>query len=168
MTIKNHSVADYSNENPNKILNSYSLIEAIHEHLDPTAPHDTEYLSMRINLLRDVFEIGLDSNNANAIAITQLVSGYGQVKPIRVLPFEGAWEVPDSIDTEAHFKIEKQFEESLSEIRKRTYEIQRAYITYVIIHAVDGRLRAKTVYLSDLIAAGLPQSDPGYDLLDDW
>ena len=166
MTTENHSVADYSNENSNKILDSYSLIEAIHEYLSPTAPHDSEYLMMRINMLRDVFEIGLNSKNSNTNAINELISGYGQVNPVKILPFEGALEVPSSIDTEAHNEIQKQFEESFQEIREKTYTIHRAYITYIIIHAIEGKLRSKTVTLSHLIAAGLPQCDPGNIELD--
>lgn len=166
MTTKGNSAADYSNEEPTKVLNSYSLIEAIHEYFDPTAQHDSDYLQMRIKLLREVFDLGENSKNINAGAITELLSGYGRIHPIKILPFEGALEVPNSIDTEAHIEIEKQFETELSEIRNRIYEIQRAYITYIIIHAIDGSLRSKSVTLSELIAVGLPESDPGHDEMD--
>jgi hypothetical protein len=121
---------------------------------------------MRIKLLREVFDLGENSKNINAETITKLLSGYGRIRPISILPFEGALEVPNSIDTDAHIEIEKQFKSKLSAIRNGTYEIQRAYITYIIIHAIDGRLRSKSVTLLDLIAAGLPKSDPGYDDMD--
>lgn len=161
-----NSIADYSNEEPTKVLNSYSLIEAIHEYFDPTTQHDSEYLQMRIKLLREVFDLGENSKNINAKAITELLTGYGRIRPISILPFEGALEVPNSIDTEAHIEIEKQFKSELSDIRYGTYKIQRAYISYIIIHAIEGRLRSKSVTLADLITAGLPQADPGYDELD--
>jgi len=163
---KDEPIADYSNEEPTKALNSYSLIEAIHEYFDPTENHDSQYLQMRIELLREVFDLGENSKNINAVTITKLLSGYGQIHPVRILPFEGALEVPNSIDTESHIEIEKQFKKELSDIRKKAYEIQRAYITYIVLHAIEGRLRSKSVTLSDLIAAGLPQSDPGYDEMD--
>jgi len=163
---KDEPIADYSNEEPTKVLNSYSLIEAIHEDFDPTTRHDSDYLDMRIDLLREVFEIGPNSTNNHAKVITQLLSGYCQIKRVEILPFEGALEVPNSIDTEAHIEIEKQFEKELSDIRKKAYEIQRAYITYIVLHAIEARLRSKSVTLSDLIAAGLPQSDPRYDEMD--
>jgi hypothetical protein len=166
MTNESNSIADYSNEEPTKVLNSYSLIEAIHEYFDPTENHDSEYLQMRIKLLREVFDLGEDSKNINAETITKLLTGYGRICPISILPFEGALEVPNSIDTEAHIEIEKQFKSELSDIRNGAYKIQRAYITYIIIHAIEGRLRSKSVTLSDLIASGLPQADPGYDEMD--
>lgn len=166
MASKDESIADYSNEEPTKVLNSYSLIEAIHEDFDPTTRHDSDYLDMRIDLLREVFEIGPNSTNNHAKVITQLLSGYGKIKRVRILPFEGALEVPNSIDTEAHIEIEKQFKKELSDLRKRAYEIQRAYITYIVLHAIEERLQSKSVTLSDLIALGLPQSDPGYDEMD--
>jgi hypothetical protein len=152
---------DYSSENPGKILDSYSLIEAIHELLDPTSEHNSDYLIKRINLLREIFDIGEYSSNINSRTIDQLISGYGQIKPLNILPFENALEVPDSIDTEAHAIIEKQFNSDLGYIRKKVYEIQRAYITYIIIHSIDGKFRSKTVKLSELISAGLPKSDLG-------
>ena len=166
MSSKDEPIVDYSNEEPTKVLDSYSLIEAIHEDFDPTIRHDSDYLDMRIDLLREVFEIGPNSTNNHAKVITQLLSGYGKIKRVRILPFEGALEVPNSIDTEAHIEIEKQFEKEISDIRKKAYEIQRAYITYIVLHAIEARLRSKSVTLSDLIAAGLPQSDPGYDEMD--
>ncbi len=166
MSSNDEPIADYSNEEPTKVLDSYSLIEAIHEVFDPTTRHDSDYLETRIDLLREVFEIGPNSTNDHAKVITKLLSGYGEIKRIRILPFEGALEVPNSIDTEAHIEIEKQFKKELSDIRKKAHEIQRAYITYIVLHAIEGRLRSKSVTLSDLIAAGLPQSDPGYDEMD--
>ena len=157
------TVANYTNELPNKLLDLNSLIEAIHEYFDPTFGHDTEYLRIRINLLRDLFGIGSDSINPNSQVIHRLIEGYGSITPVRVLPFEGASEVPDSIDTEAHFHIEKQFKKELKKLRDNAYEIQRTYITYIIQHSVTPGLRTKTVTLAELISAGLPASDPGYD-----
>ena len=156
--------ADYSNEPPNKVLDLNSLIEVIHEFFDPTFPHDSDYLRIRINLLRDLFGIGSDSNSPNSRVIDELLDGYGEIKNVRVLPFEGALEVPDSIDTEAHFQIEKQFKKELKQIRDNAYKIQRAYITYVIQHSISKpRLRSKTVTLAELISQGLPKTDPGID-----
>ena len=166
MTSKDSPVADYSKESPNKILNSYSLIEAIHEMSDPTDDHDGEYLAMRVELLREVFDLGKDSSNEHARVVSRLID-FWQIKPISLLPFEGALEVPDTIDFEAHVEVEKQFHLDIEEIRKKAYAIQRAYITYIVLHAIPGRLRAKTVTLADLISLGLPSTDPGRDW-DNW
>jgi len=156
--------ADYSNELPNKVLDLNSLIEAIHEYFDPTFPHDSEYLRIRINLLRDLFGIGSDSINPNSQVIHRLLEGGWGITPVRVLPFEGALEVPDSIDTEAHLHIEKQFKKDLKKLRDNAYEIQRAYITYVIQHSISSpKLKSKTITLSELISLGLPNADPGVD-----
>lgn len=157
------TAANYSNELPNKVLDLNSLIEAIHEYFDPTFGHDTEYLRIRISLLRDLFGIGSDSINPNSHVIHRLIEGYGSITPVRVLPFEGASEVPDSIDTEAHLHIEKQFKKELKTLRDNAYEIQHAYITYVIQHSITPGLRSKTVTLAELISAGLPAYDPGID-----
>jgi hypothetical protein len=157
-------IADYSNEPSNKVLDLNSLIEVIHEFFDPTFPHDSEYLRIRINLLRNLFDIGSGSNNPNSRVIDELLDGYGEIKKVRVLPFEGALEVPDSIDTEAHFRIEKQFKKELKQIRDNAYVVQRAYITYLIQHSISKpRLRSKTVTLAELISQGLPKTDPGID-----
>jgi hypothetical protein len=156
--------ADYSNELPNKVLDLNSLIEAIHEYFDPTYPHDSEYLRIRINLLRDFFGIGSDSINSNSQVIDTLLEGYGEIKSVQVLPFEGASEVPDSIDTEAHVHIAKQFKKELKQIRDNAYKIQRAYIAYVIQHSISSpKLKSKTITLSELISLGLPNADPGVD-----
>lgn len=159
-------IADYSNESPNKILDSYSLIEAIHEMSDPTDDHDGEYLAKRVELLRDVFDLGEQSSNEHARVISRLIDSW-KIEPISLLPFEGALEVPDTIDFEAHFEVEKQFHLDIEEIRKKAYAIQRAYITYIVLHAIPGRLRAKTVTLADLISLGLPPTDPGKEW-DNW
>ena len=166
MKFRDFPVADYSNEDPAKVLDSYSLIEAIHELFEPTCEHDRDYLLLRINLLRNFFEIEESSINSHSQTINQLITGYGQIKPLRILPFEGALEVPDSLDTEAHVEIKKQFDVDLDSIRKKTYEIQRAYITYIILHSINGRLRSRTIKLGELISLGLPHSDPGGNLDD--
>ena len=158
------TAANYSNELPNKVLDLNSLIEAIHEYFDPTFGHDTEYLRIRISLLRDLFGIGSDSINPNSQVIHRLIEGYGSITPVRVLPFEGASEVPDSIDTEAHLHMEKQFKKDLKKLRDNAYEIQRAYITYIIQHSISSpELKSKTITLSELISLGLPNADPGVD-----
>jgi len=167
MTDRDFLVPNYADEDPEKILNSYSLIEVIHELIDPTGPHDFDYLRLRIDLLREVFNLGHDSTNENARVIDSLLTGNGKFKPMTLLPFEGAWEVPDSIDTDAHIAIEKQFSADLKEMRAKAYAIQRAYITYIILHAIEGNLRSKTVTLYDLISAGLPESEPETDF-DNW
>jgi hypothetical protein len=156
-------VADYSNEDSSKILDVYALIEAIHEYFEPTSYHDTDYLDKRISLLRGIFNLEQNSPNENANVIDRLLSGYGRLEPLQVLPFDGASEVPDTLDTEAHTEVYKQFASRIDQIRASIREIHRAYITYIIIHAVEGRLRSKTTTLADLIAKGLPESDPGPD-----
>jgi hypothetical protein len=70
------------------------------------------------------------------------------------------------LDTEAHTQIYKQFASEIDQIRKSVREVQRAYITYIVIHAVEGRLRSKTTTLAELIARGLPEFDPGSDEFD--
>jgi len=167
MDYKEIPVADYSNEDPSKVLDSHSLIEAIHEQFDATTSHDRKYLRLRIDLLRDVFNLGDTSNNKHVAVIDRLLTGFGRIKRIHLLPFEGAMEVPDSIDTEAHGKIDEQFSAEIKDIRSKAYEIQRAYITYIVLHAIEPKLQSKTVTLSELHSAGLPQSDPGQDD-DDW
>jgi len=156
-------VADYSNEDPTKVLNSYSLIEAIHEYFSPTIGHEWDYLNLRINLLRNVFELGRDSENPNAEVIEQLLNGYGKLSSLQILPFEGALEVPNSIDTEAHRVIGKQYDKEIQQIRKNFWEIQNAYVTYLVIQGVAPHCRTKTVTVGELIAAGLPSFDPGQD-----
>ena len=166
MTTEDTSVSDYSNEDPGKILNSHSLIDAIHEKFDPTTSHDPDYLQLRIALLRDTFDLNQNSNNEHIDAIDNLLAGYGRITPVTVLPFEGALEAPDNIETEAHKKIEEQFKGEIKEIRRNGRAIHREYITYIILHAIEPRLRSKTVTLSELQAAGLPLSDPGHDEMD--
>ena len=167
-TMKNNKspIADYSNESPNKILDSYSLIEAIHEMSDPTDDHDDEYLAKRVELLRDVFDLGEHSSNEHSRVISRLIDSW-KIEPISLLPFEGALEVPDTIDFQAHVEVEKQFHLDIEEIRKKAYAIQRAYITYIVLHAIPRCLRAKTVTLADLISMGLPPKDPGQEW-DNW
>ena len=166
MTSEHLDVADYSNEDSSKILDVYALIEAIHEYFEPTSDHDTDYLNKRISLLRGIFNLEQNSTNANANVIDQLLSGYGQLQPLQVLPFDDASEVPNTLDTEAHTEEYKRVASRIDQIRASVREIHRAYITYIIIHAVDARLRAKTTTLAELIAKGLPEFDPGTDGFD--
>ena len=163
MMSKSFDEADYANEELNKVLDIYSLIEAIHEYFHPTSDHDLDYLEKRILLLREAFNLGENSSNENSKVVTELLSGFGQLPSLRLLPFEGALEVPNTLDTEAHVEINKQYETRIDQIRASVQEIQRAYITYVIIHAVEARLRSKKITLAQLIAEGLPESDPGSD-----
>ena len=163
MTSKSFDEADYTNEELSKVLNIHALIEAIHEYFDPTSDHDLDYLEKRILLLREAFNLGENSSNENSKVVTQLLSGFGQLPSLRVLPFEGALEVPNSLDTEAHVEINKQYGTKINQIRESVREIQRAYITYVILHSVEGRLRSKEITLGQLVAEGLPESDPGLD-----
>lgn len=158
--------ADYENEKPTKVLDIHALIEAIHEYFDPTSNHDSDYLEKRILLLREIFNLGHNSENENAKVLDELLSGYAKLPSLRLLPFEGALEVPNTLDTEAHTEIYKQYEDKIDLIRSSAREVQRAYITYLITHAVEGRLRSKSVTLAELIEMGLPESDPGSDPLD--
>jgi hypothetical protein len=158
--------ADYVNEQPSKILDVYSLIEAIHEYFDPTSEHDSNYLEKRIMLLRETFNLGETANNEHTKVVDELLSGFGRLPNLRVLPFEGALEVPNTLDTEAHIEIEKQYRAKLDQIRGSVREVHRAYITYIIIHAVEIGLRSSTTTLAHLIAKGLPESDPGFDSFD--
>jgi len=166
MTSKPWDMADYANEDSHKILDIHALIEAIHEYFDPTSDHNSDYLDKRISLLRETFNLDGNSSNENYKVVDELLSGFGQLPSLKVLPFEGALEVPNTLDTEAHIEINKQYETRIDQIRVSVREVQRAYITYLIIHAVESRLRSKRVTLAELIAIGLPKSDPGSDLLD--
>lgn len=157
---------DYTNEESSKVLDINALIEAIHECFDPTSEHDYEYLEKRIALLRKKFNLDENSTNENSIVVDRLLSGFGQLPAFKVLPFEGALELPDTLDSKAHFEIIKQYGSALEEIRASAREIQRAYITYIIIHAVESGLISRTTTLAELIAEGLPESDPGLDSME--
>ena len=163
MNSKSFDETDYANEELNKVLDIHALIEAIHEYFDPTSDHDLDYLEKRILLLREAFNLGENSSNENSKVVTELLTGFGQLPTLRLLPFDGALEVPNTLDSEAHVEINKQYGSRINQIRESVREIQRAYITYVIIHAVDGRLRSKEITLGQLVAEGLPESDPGSD-----
>ena len=149
-----------------KVLDIYALVEAIHECFDPTSNHDSDYLAKRILLLREVFNLGQNSENENSKVVDELLTGYAKLPSLRLLPFDGALEVPDTLDTEAHAEIYKQYGTKIDLIRSSAREVQRAYIAYLITHAVEGRLRSKNVTLAELIEKGLPESDPGSDPLD--
>lgn len=157
---------DYTNEESSKILDIYALIEAVHEYFDPASEHDSEYLEKRIFLLRKTFNLGENSSNQNSIVVDQLLSGFGQLPSIKVLPFENALELPDTLDTKAHIEIGEQYISMLDQIRVSVREIQRAYITHIITHAVENDLSSRTTTLAQLISEGLPESDPGSDPLD--
>lgn len=163
---KSNEVADYENEEPTKVLDIHALVEAIHEFFDPTSSHDSDYLAKRITLLREVFNLSTSSSNMNSKVIDDLLSGYAKLPSVRLLPFEDALEVPDSLDTEAHTAIYKKYYDQINHIRSSSREVQRAYITYLITHAVEGRLRSKSVTLAELIQFGLPEFDPGSDPLE--
>jgi hypothetical protein len=159
MDSKSFNEAIYVNEEPTKTLGIHDLIEAIHEYFDPTSDHDSDYLKKRILLLRETFNLGKASRNENVKVIDELLSGIGELPSLRLLPF-------DTLDTEAHIVINKQYETRINQVRASVREVQRAYITYIIIHAVESRLRSKTTTLAQLIAEGLPESDPGSDPAD--
>jgi hypothetical protein len=160
--------ADYSNEDSNKLLSINSLIESIHEYFDPTYDHDLDYLKARIRLLCSFFEIneGSEDVNPNSVAISRLLKGYGELPSVRVLPFDGALEVPSGLDTSAHIEISNKLEEKISLIKSNIYEVQHAYLACLVTNSVPPHLREKTISLSTLIELGLPKSDPGSDELD--
>lgn len=159
--------ADYSNEDLSKLLSIDSLIESIHEYFDPTFDHDVNYLKARIRLLCSFFEIseGYEDVNPNSVAIGRLLNGYGELPTVRVLPFDGALEVPSGLDTSAHIEISNKLEEKISLIKRNSYEVQRAYLVSLVTNSVQPHLRERTIQLSDLVEMGLSKSDPGSDEL---
>jgi hypothetical protein len=166
MMSKSSDQADYTNEESSKVLGIEALIEAIHEYFDPTSEHDFDYLEKRIFLLRKTFNLGENSTNEKSMVVDRLLSGFGQLPAFKVLPFEGALELPDSLDTEAHIEISKQYGSRLDKIRKSARELRRAYIAFIITHAVESGLSSRTTTLVQLIAEGLPESDPRSNALD--
>jgi hypothetical protein len=158
--IDQHKSDLFVNENTDKLLDASSLVEAIHEYLVPTQNNDQEYLLERINLLRDFFEIGTDSENENAIVLDNLLFGYGKINDVQVLPFDGALEIPDSVDSEAHLKISKQFEGKIQDIKSAIHQIHRAYISYIIMKSISSEMSNKQIPLHDLIKHGLPITMP--------
>jgi hypothetical protein len=160
--------ADYSNEDSKKLLSIDSLIESIHEYFDPTCDHDFDYLKSRIRLLCNFFEISEDYEevNPNSIAISRLLEGYGELPSIRVLPFDGAFEVPNGLDTSTHIEISNKMAEKISLIKSSIYEVQHAYLAHLVTNSVQPHLREKTIPLSHLIELGLPKSDPGSNEMD--
>ena len=158
--------ADYENEEPTKFLDIHALVEAIHEYFNPTSNHDRDYLKKRILLLREIFNLGENSDNKNSWVVDELLSGYNQLPSLRLLPNEDSVEFSDTLETEALFAISKQYGTKIDLIRSSAREVQRAYITYLITHAVESRRRFKRVTLAELIAMGLPESDPGVDPMD--
>ncbi len=163
---KTFGKVDYSNEESSKILDIHDLIEAIHEFFDPTSEHDSDYLEKRIFLLRQTFNLGENSSNENCMVIGQMLSGIGQLPSLRVLPFEGALELPDTLETKAHIEINNQYGSRIVQIRESVREIHRAYITHIVTHAVESGLLSRTTTLAQLIAEGLPESDPGSNSMD--
>ena len=153
--------ADYSEEDPSKLLNIYSLIESIHEYFDPSCDHDESYLLTRIKLLRRFFEIGEGSANQNSEAITRLLNGAGSLRSINILPFDGAIEVPSGLDTSSHIEIHNKMGDLISQTKRNFYEIQHAYLVCLVTNSVQPHLREKTIPLSELIEDGLPEFDPG-------
>lgn len=162
-----HAIADYSNEPLDKELDSESLVEAIHEYLEPKYSHNEEYLLLRINILRRFYNLTEVRNNENVRAIDALLNGYGKVQELQVLPFDGAMELPNTIDTQAHQVISNRFSEEIDHIRHKTYEIHRAYIRFIVIESIEPSLKDKKIKLEDLIRVGLPRRDPGEDV-DNW
>jgi hypothetical protein len=144
------------NESPDQILNSYSLAEAIIEFFNEDSQYDNDYLLLRINLLRSVFGLESGSDNENARIFDELLFGYGQLPTLRILPFDGALEIPSSIDSDAHMTIGKQFKNEIDLIKENFRKVQASYITHLVIHSIDIKNRNNTVRLAELINNGLP------------
>ena len=127
---RQYCIPDYSNESLDKELDSDSLVEAIHEYLEPRNSHNDEYLLKRIQILREFFNL-LDINkNENVLTIDALLHGYGEIQDLKLLPFDDALELPSTIDTLAHQSISDQYREQIQDIRDKSYEIHREYINY--------------------------------------
>jgi hypothetical protein len=157
---------DYTEESSNKVLTSDSLVEAIHEYFDPTTDHDPEYLMKRIELLRDFFEVGVGSENPNSRVIEDLLFGHGSLCALQVLPFDGAIEVPNGLETETHVEINLKFESSLEKLRLEFWQIQHEYLRSLVRKSIPESKRSTNTTLGKLIEDGLPASDPGSDPMD--
>lgn len=154
---------NYSDETLDDDLDIHSLIEAIHERFAPYGIHDINYLNLRIKLLLEFFELDSQSGNENAPVFTQLLDGYGELPPLHIFPLEGAYEVPSTIDVECIGMTYKTYKEKIDQMQKDHFEIQRAYLTNLVLHSVPPRKRAAKVKLGVLVAKGLPEREPWID-----
>ena len=156
----------YSNEPTDKELDSYSLIEVLHERFAHFADHDSDYLELRIKLLLEFFELDADSDNPHSRVFTELLKGYGQFPALRIFPLEDALEVPNTINIEAIGMTYKAYKDQIEDMRNVHFQIQRAYLTNLVLHSIPPRKRAAKIALSELIAKGLPENEPHFDLED--
>ena len=154
---------NYSDESLDDDLDILSLIEAIHERFSPCSLHDIDYLNLRIKLLLEFFELDAQSGNEHAPVFAQLLNGYGELPPLHIFPMEDAYEVPSTIDVESIGMTFKTYKAKIEQMRKDHFEIQRAYLTNLVLHSVPPRKRAAKVKLGELVAKGLPESEPFVD-----
>lgn len=157
---------DYTEEDMSKVLDLDSLIEAIHEYFAPTTEHDFEYLQKRIELLRATFNLATPANSEGAKVVERLLSGYGQLPSLQILPLESALEVPESIEIEVVDDINQRFEADLDQIKEIYRRVQREYLRCIITRVVEDNYRLKKIQLSEVVARGLPKYEPSNDPLD--
>ena len=151
---------DFRNEDLEKNLDIHSLAETICEYFFNSEYHDEEYLLSRIKVLRNFFGIGSEENSESSRAVDALLSGYGKMPALQILPLDGALEVPSSLEGETHQEISRQYETEISNAVSTIRKIQKNYIITLITHAVPGRMRAKSISLKSAIVLGLPDREP--------
>ena len=84
----------------------------------------------------------------------------------RILPTDGALELGDHIPIgAATYSVYRDFPDELARMRADLIEINREFLS-VLISSSLGENAAKRIPFSDLIAAGLPESEPSWDVID--
>ena len=159
--MKNKQVINYSDESPSKELDVHSLVEVIMEYFNDESQYDSDYLDLRINLLRDHF--GIPKSDEFPSVIDELLGGLMQFVSIVILPLDGAIEVPNGLIFEATDQVNSNNAENIKLIHELIFKIRSEYVKYLVLGSVLPTLQQKTLKLSQLISEGLPESAPDID-----
>ena len=160
-------------QNPIKYINCSSpedatcgvedLVEAIINRLHFEKSKHPHYWSLKIDLLRA--GLGLSATDQEGYWLEDVLNGISRLTT-RILPTDGALELSDHIPIgAATFSVYRDFSSELARMRADLIEINREFLSVLISSSLEENA-TRRVPFSALLEAGLPESEPSWDVID--
>ena len=175
-TIKGRSVAHFyriGEQNPIKYINFVDpdepslgvddLVEAIINRLHFEKSKHPRYWSLKIDLLRKA--LGIGPNDAEGYWLEDVLNGHSRLTT-HILPTDMALELSGDIPIgAATFMVYQEYVIELARMRLDLVEINREFLSVLISESL-GVNATRRVLVSNLLDAGLPESEPSWDVVD--
>ncbi|MFZ2228683.1 MAG: hypothetical protein WA090_04790 [Candidatus Nanopelagicaceae bacterium] len=161
----------YGVEDPNKILDYQDLVEAIIESIHYVHEHDSEYLGLRIQLLREALglDLGSNENSKERVKLLEQICSESRVLETHALSiFDGVVEADfNRPEFQAFAEVQKSLQDEINQVAASLESINMIFIANLLEGALKAEGLGRTVTVKELTASGLPINEPFTDQ-HDW